>query len=258
MNDSPIKTWIDRDGALLRVRLARPKGNIVDIAMIDALDEVFRQHAERRSLRAALLDHEGPHYGFGASIPEHLPGLVETLVPKLHRLIKRMLNFPVPLLQVVRGQCLGGSLELVLTGNIVFAGPDAQFGQPEVKLGTMAPVGSCILPERVGRALAEDLLLSGRSIPAAEAKAIGLVNDVADDPEAAALAYFDRHLAQMSPSGIRFATRAARHAMVSRVTAELDVVEAIYLDEMMKTPDPVEGLKAFMEKRKPVWSAGAG
>lgn len=257
MSNSPITCWFERNGSLLRLRLARPKGNIVDIAMIDALAKAFAQHADQGDVRAVILDHEGPHFGFGASIPEHLPGIVETLVPSLHRLIKQMLRCPVPLLNVVRGQCVGGSLELVLAGNLIFAGTDAVFGQPEVKLGTMAPVGSCILPERIGRYHAEDLLLSGRSVNAAEAKAIGLVNQVADDPEAAALAYFDAHMAELSPTAVRFATRAVRHAMVERVCAEMDVVEAIYLKEMMKTPDPVEGLNAFMAKRKPVWAKRA-
>lgn len=254
MSDLPIKTWFERSGTLLRVRLARPKGNIVDIAMIEALETAFQQHVDKPELRAVIMDHEGPHFGFGASIPEHLPGIVETLVPNLHKLIKRMLRCPVPLLTVVRGQCVGGSLELVLAGSLIFASPDAFLGQPEVKLGTMAPVGSCILPERIGRALAEDLLMSGRSVTAAEGKAIGLVNQVAEDPEAAALAYFDTYFAEMSASGIRFTTRAVRHAMVARVCAELDIVETIYLKEMMQGPDPVEGLTAFMEKRKPVWS----
>lgn len=255
MSAAPIKTWTERNGTLLRTRLATPKGNIVDIAMIEALDEVFTKNVASPDLRAVILDHEGPHFGFGASIPEHLPGLVETLVPKLHRAIKRMLRCPVPLIALVRGQCVGGSLELALTANLIFAGTDALFGQPEVKLGTMAPVGSCILPERMGRAQAEDLLLSGRSVSALTAQEYGLVNDVSDDPEAAALAYFDRYFASMSATGVRFATRAVRHAMLTRVEAELDIVEAIYLKELMATPDPVEGLNAFMEKRKPVWSS---
>lgn len=169
-------------------------------------------------------------------------------------MIKRMLAFPVPIIVLVRGQCLGGSLEVVIAGHLIMAAPDAVFGQPEVRLGTTAPVGSCLLPERIGRAHAEDLLLSGRSISAAEAKTLGLVNVVADDPEAAALAYFDTHLAGRSASSLRFAVRAVRRALMVRVAPELDAVEAIYLKEMMNTPDPVEGLQAFMEKRKPVWA----
>jgi cyclohexa-1,5-dienecarbonyl-CoA hydratase len=221
--------------------------------MVEAIEAALDAHAGRSDLLAVLLDHEGPHFGFGASIPEHLPGVVDELVSKLHRMIKRMLACPVPILTVVRGQCLGGSLEVVIAGNLIFAGRDAQFGQPEIKLGTCAPVGSCILPERIGRAQAEDLLLSGRSIGAEEALALGLANQVDDDPEQAALAYFHKYLADLSPSSLRFAVAIQRRAFIVRVTDELDHAEETYLKGLMNTPDPVEGLKAFMEKRKPVW-----
>ncbi len=253
MSNSPINTWLDRNGRLLRIRLARPKAQIVDIAMIEAIAAALQRYEGKSDLMGVLLDHEGPHFGYGASIPEHMPDKVDELVTKLHRMLKRMLAFPVPILVAVRGQCLGGSLEVVIAGHLIFASTDAMLGQPEVRLGTMAPVGSCILPERIGRAHAEDLLISGRSVTAETAKAIGLVNEVAADPEAAAVDYFDTYLASHSPTGLRFAVRAARRAFLNRVISELDAVERIYLDELMKTSDPVEGLTAFMEKRTPVW-----
>ncbi len=258
MSQPPLKVWFEENETLLRLRLATPKGNIIDIAMVEAIEAALEEHtggdgAGGKDVLAVLLDHEGPHFGFGASIPEHLPEMVHELVSKLHRMIKHMLACPVPILTVVRGQCLGGSLEVVIAGHLIFAGRDAVFGQPEIKLGTCAPVGSCILPERIGRAQAEDLLLSGRSIGAEEALAMGLVNRVDDDPEAAALAYFKKYLASLSASSLRFAVAIQRRAFVARVTEELDRAEETYLRELMKTPDPVEGLKAFMEKRKPVW-----
>ncbi len=253
MTHSPIKTWFERDGRLLRIRLARPKGNIVDIEMIEALQAILLEQRANNQLLGAIFDHEGPHFGFGASIPEHLPAQVDELVTKLHRVIKDLLAFPVPLVMLVRGQCVGGSLELVLAAHLIFASPDAMLGQPEVRLGTMAPVGSCLLPERIGRAQAEDLLLSGRSVTAEEARRLGLVNEVVADVEAAALTYFDTYLAGHSPNSLRCAVKAVRRAMLARVVPELDAVEAIYLKEMIKHPDPEEGLRAFMEKRKPVW-----
>lgn len=253
MSKSPIASWLDRNDRLLRIRLTRPATNIVDIAMIEALEATLQRYENKSDLMGVLLDHEGPHFGYGASIPEHLPDKVNELVTKLHRMLKRMLTFPVPILVVVRGQCLGGSLEVVIAGHLIFVSPDAMLGQPEVRLGTMAPVGSCIMPERIGRAISEDLLISGRSISAETAKTIGLVNDVSPDPESAALAYFDKYLAPLSSTGLRFTVSAVRKAFLGRVIPELDAVERMYLQELMKTPDPVEGLTAFMEKRKPVW-----
>lgn len=253
MVDLPIKSWLERDGRLLRIRLAKPKGNIVDIAMIAALEDVLRRQRDNGKLLGVIFDHEGPHFGFGASIPEHLPDKVDDLVTKLHVMIKNMLAFPVPVMMLVRGQCVGGSLEVVLAGHLIFASRDAMFGQPEIRLGTMAPVGSCLLPERIGRAQAEDLLLSGRSISAEEAHRLGLVNEVSENPESTALAYFDAYLSGHSPNSLRHAVKAVRHALLARVFPEMDAVEAIYLKEMIRHPDPEEGLRAFIEKRKPVW-----
>ena len=253
MSDNPIKTWVERDGRLLRIRLTQPNANIVDIAMIEALQTTLETYKKDPKIMAVIFDHEGPHFGYGASIPEHLPAQVRELVTKLHVMIKELLAFPVPVIMLVRGACLGGSLEVVLAGHLIFASPDAKMGQPEVRLGTMAPVGSCLLPERIGRSQSEDLLLSGRSVDAEEAFRLGLVNTINEDLESAALSYFDEYLAGHSPNGLRCAVKTVRRALLQRVIPELDAVEEIYLDELMTHEDPVEGLRAFMEKRDPVW-----
>ncbi len=253
MSDSPLKVWRDRDGKLLRLRLARPKANIVDAAMIVAIDEALHEAYADHGLRAVLLDHEGPHFSFGASVQEHLPESCAAMLKTLHKLILRMLEFPVPIIVAMKGQCLGGGLEVACAGHLMFAAPDSKLGQPEIQLAVFPPAASCLLPERIGIAQAEDLIYSGRSIGADEALRIGLVNAVAEDPEAAALAYFDEHLAKRSASSLRYAVIAARREMVDRVKPKLVRVESLYLDELMKTHDAVEGLNAFLEKRAPVW-----
>jgi len=251
--ESPLKVWLERDGALLRLRLARPKANLIDAAMIAALTEAFAEYRGNAGLLAALVDHEGPHFSFGASVEEHLPGACEQMLASLHALIGAMLEWPRPILMGVRGQCLGGGLEFALAGNLLFAAPDAQFGQPEMKLGVFAPAASVLLPLRIGQARAEDLLYSGRSIDAPTALAWGLANEVADDPAAAAAAYFDKHLAGKSAASLAHAVRAAREPFAELARARLDDVEALYLEKLMATRDAKEGLAAFMEKRAPKW-----
>ena len=253
MAHSPLSVWLERDGALLRLRLARPKANLIDAAMIAALGEAFAEYRGNAGLLAALVDHEGPHFSFGASVEEHLPGACEQMLASLHALIGAMLEWPRPILMGVRGQCLGGGLELALAGNLLFAAPDAQFGQPEMKLGVFAPAASVLLPLRIGQARAEDLLYSGRSIDAPTALAWGLVNEVADDPAAAAAAYFEKHLAGKSAASLAHAVRAAREPFAELARARLDDVEALYLEKLMATRDAKEGLAAFMEKRAPKW-----
>lgn len=253
MTAAALRVSLDRHASLLRLTLARPKANIVDAAMIGALADAFAAHRDPGPLRAALIDAEGPHFSFGASVEEHLPAQCAAMLKGLHGLLVAMLEWPRPILVAVKGQCLGGGLELALAGSLIFASKDAQLGQPEMKLGVFAPAASCLLPLRVNQPAAEDLLFSGRSIGADKASALGLVHAVADDPEAAALAYFDQHLAPKSAAALGYAVRAAREGMLPEVKRRIAAVEKLYLEGLMKTRDANEGLAAFIAKRQPVW-----
>lgn len=252
-DQAPLKVWLERDATLLRLRLARPKANVVDAAMMGALDAALDAHAGGPDLRAILLDTDGPNFSFGASVEEHLPGKCDAMLKQFHGLILKFLALQVPVLVAVRGQCLGGGLELACAGSRLFAAPDAVLGQPEINVGVFAPAASCLLPSRIGRAAAEDLLTSGRSLSAEEAKAVGLVDAVAADPEAAALAYFEEHLAGKSAVVLRLAVRAARAGLIEEIGEELRKVEQLYLGELMATRDAKEGLNAFLEKRAARW-----
>ena len=249
----PLKIWFEAEGRLLRLRLNRAKANLIDAAMIAALDRALVDHLDSRELGAILLDAEGPHFSFGASVDEHLPERCAAMLHTLHRLVLRMVHAPVPILVAIRGQCLGGGLELAMAGHLLFVAPDASLGQPEIKLGVFAPAASCLLPELIGPTRALDLLISGRSLNGAEAAAIGLAYAVAADPEAAAVDYFERHLKAKSASSVRQAVKAARLDYSARIESKLASVERLYLDELMKTHDAVEGLEAFIAKRAVQW-----
>lgn len=252
MSDA-LKVWTDREGGLLRLRLSRPKANIIDAEMIAALDAALATHGDNPGLLAILLDAEGPHFSFGASVEEHLPGSCAAMLSGLHALILRMVKSQIPILVAVRGQCLGGGLEVAMAGHLMFVKPDARLGQPEIKLAVFAPAASCLMPERVGRAVAEELLYSGRSITGSEAVGIGLANVAAEDPEAAALAWFDEHIAGFSGVALRHAVAASRVGLAERLTERLAAVEKLYLDSLMSTRDAVEGLQAFIAKRPAKW-----
>lgn len=253
MTDSPLVTTVERDGRLLRLTLARPKANIVDAVMIAALQGALDEYRGNTELAAVLISAEGPNFSFGASVEEHLPDQCEEMIKSLHHLVISMVDYPLPILVAVRGFCLGGGLEVAIAGNLIFAGADAQFGQPEIQLAVFAPAASCLLPERIGQAQSEDLLFSGRNISGEEALRIGLVNEVSEDPEASALDYFDKHLAPRSSFALRHAVWAARHDFSERVKEKIQAVEKRYLEDLMSGEDPVEGLNAFIEKRSAEW-----
>ena len=254
MTNSPLKSWLERDEQVLRLQLARPKANIIDAAMIAALTAALTEHAGSSRLMAVVLDAEGPNFSFGASVEEHLPGQCAGMLRSLHALILQMVAYPVPIVAAIQGQCIGGGLEVACAASGIIAAPDAMLGQPEISLAVFAPAASALLPERVGQPMAEMLLLSGRSVDAEEASQMGLIDDVSDSPSEAALLWIDKNILGKSSSTLRLAIRAARHDYVSRIREKLATVEAMYLDELMKTDDAVEGLNAFIEKRKPVWA----
>ena len=248
-----VSHWDEDGGRIFRVRLDRPPGHILDRTLVAAVGRALAEVPA--TAFATVLDASGAHFSYGASIPEHAPGLVAPALGEFHALLKAMLAHPAPLACAVRGRCLGGGLEVALACDRIVASPDATLGCPEIRIGALAPAASVLLPERMGIGAARALLLTGRPIDAREALRIGLVDELAEDPSEAAAAWARTHLLGLSRSSLRVAVRAARMAACSRVLPALDEVERLYLGELMATPDAAEGVAAFLEKRPPRWSS---
>ncbi len=244
---------VDDDGAVWRFALDGGKGNVLDSAMVGELTALFRTAAAEPKLKAVLLTAQGDHFCFGASVEEHRAEQVGAMLAGFHELFRAITATSVPVIAAVRGCCLGGGLELAAFCHHIVAHPEASFGQPEITLGVFAPVGSAILAERVGRGAADDLLLTGRSVKAEEALQMGLIDALADEPEAAATAWVHEHLAPRSAMALRFATRAARLDFNRRFERDIAELERMYLEELMATQDAHEGIAAFLEKRDPNW-----
>lgn len=253
-SDERARAALLEGGQLLRLTLSAPKGNILDAAMIEALSGALARHDTPR-LKAIVIEGEGAHFSFGASVPEHEKSRAPAMLATFHRLFRQLLRMGVPTLAAVRGQCKGGGLELSAFCTWVFASPDASLGQPEIKLGVFAPLASVLLPWRIGGGHALDLCVSGRSVSAAEARAMGLVHTVCADPAEAAIAFAQEHLLPSSASSLRFAERAARHGLARLLDDTLPAIERLYVEELMATADANEGIQAFLEKRKPVFGS---
>lgn len=253
MATSPLAVTQLDDGAIWRVAIGGSKGNILDGAVMQELAGLFRDAAAAPHLKAICLEGQGAHFSFGASVAEHLPPHAGPMLAAFHGALLAMIDSAVPVLAAVRGQCLGGGLELVSLCHRVVAAHDARMGQPEIMLGVFAPIASLVLAERVGRGAADDLCLSGRSVTADEALAMRLVDQIAADPGEAAVAWARTHLLPKSASSLRYAVRASRAGLRARLAVELPAIERLYLDGLMSTADAVEGLKAFIERRPVAW-----
>jgi cyclohexa-1,5-dienecarbonyl-CoA hydratase len=249
----PVTIAPQDDGAWWRVTLGGSKGNVLDAVLMGRLTQVFDDARRAAGLKAIVLEGQGAHFSFGASVQEHLPGQVAGMLDHFRHLLFALLDSSVVVLGAVRGQCLGGGLELVTLCHRIFAARDAKFGQPEITLGVFAPAASIVLAQRIGRTHAEDLCLTGRVIGAADALGMGLVDELTDDPAEMALAWARTHLADRSATSLRLAVRAIRADLFAKLKTELPQAERLYLHELMATADASEGLRAFIEKRRPAW-----
>ncbi|MFQ5844547.1 MAG: enoyl-CoA hydratase/isomerase family protein [Planctomycetota bacterium] len=247
---------IRRESGICELHINAPSSNLIDRALCDELTAAVGDAAQDRHLKAFLFTAAGKHFSFGASIPEHMAGEVERFLPAFHRLFETLAATDVPAIAAVRGLCLGGACELAAFCNLLVAEESAEFGVPEITLGVLPPAACVILPWRVGGAVAEDLILSGRRMKAAEAAACGLVSRVCPDGtlEGALQTLLDKQIRPRSAAALRLATRAVRMPLVQALRERLPSLERIYLTELMATRDAHEGIQAFLEKRKPVWA----
>ena len=250
---APIRTSSLHGGAVERVVLARPKANVLDAEMVSALTRHARALEGRPNLKLLVIEGDGNHFSYGASVEEHLPAHVEPMLAGFHELFRARERLGVPTAAVVRGNCLGGGFELALSCGWIFAHDDARLGCPEVALGVFAPLASLLLPARAGQRVATQLLVSGEIVDAAHAHELGLVDDVSADPEGALWAWYDRALAPKSAVALRHAWRAARRPIARMLEDELTDLEALYLGSLMSHADPLEGIAAFLAKRTPAW-----
>ncbi|HEX6501989.1 MAG TPA: enoyl-CoA hydratase/isomerase family protein [Terriglobales bacterium] len=245
----------EHDGQVARVTLAAPKANIVDEAMMAALAVAFDDLRNRPQLKVMILTAEGPHFSFGASVQEHLPENVRTMLSRLSGLLGQMLELPAVTLAAVRGQCLGGGFELALACDFILAEEGAQFACPEIKLAVFPPAAAALLPARIGVSRAAELVLTGAAWNAAKSAEAGLIVRTAPQGqlEATVEAWIRDHFLPRSPLALRYIVRAARLPLRRALREDLPQLERMYLDELMAESDAVEGLLAFIEKREPRW-----
>jgi cyclohexa-1,5-dienecarbonyl-CoA hydratase len=237
------------------VSLNRPPLNILNIAMLRELRAAVDALAEDRSLRVLVL-RANPAlrvFSAGVDVADHTADRVRDMIPLFDDVCCALAGFALPTLAVVHGNALGGGCELALSCDLVLAAEEASFGQPEIKLATIAPIAALRLPGLVGYRRAAELLFTGATLRASDAVRIGLINHAVPASELATAAqHLTGQLAGLSGAALRICKQALRQGE-SRWDASLEAVEQLYLDGLMATEDAGEGVAAFLEKRTPVW-----
>ena len=235
-----------------RLTLKRPPLNIINIAMLHELGSALEEAARDPSLRTLVVRADGKLFSAGVDVADHTADKVGEMIPLFDRVCAALADIPVPTLAVVHGHALGGGCEVALCCDLVLAAEGANFGQPEIKLATIAPIAALRLPPLIGYHRAAEMLFTGEVIGASEAARIGLINRAVPAAELERVA--DETVSRLSAlSGA--ALRACKQAMRlgGDGWAGLPAIEKLYLDGLMSTEDVHEGLAAFMQKRAPVW-----
>jgi cyclohexa-1,5-dienecarbonyl-CoA hydratase len=260
MKNDKVRIEFTHQEQVANVTLTAPKANVLDCAMMGSLCAAFSALQGRQDLKLVLVSGEGPHFSFGASIEEHLPDRIADTLQRLNVLLWEVVRAPAPTVAVVRGQCLGGAFELALACDLIIGDDTAQFALPEIKLGVFPPAGATLLPLRLGASRAAQMVLTGTSWTAATASAAGLVDRViaAASLETELDEWFESEFLPRSPVALRCAARATRRPIMRALEHDLPALEQLYLEELMRHGDPVEGIHAFLEKRQPRWGAIRG
>lgn len=251
MSPAVVTTTLERGVA--RVVLDRPPVNVIDLPTALELAGALEAVGRDRHLCAIVLESRGRVFSAGVDVRDHLPDRGAAMLGAFHRVCRLLLDMDAPVVVAVHAPAIGGGCELTLACDVVVASKTATFSLPEIRLGVIPPFAAVVLPRLAPRHIASEMLLTGRALSAEEALSHGLANHVA--PAAGFQAAVERvldHFRALSPSSLRLARRAMRIARGPEL-ADLDRAEQLYIEELMNTPDAIEGLEAFMEKREPRW-----
>jgi len=243
-------------GQVAEIILNDGKGNVLDSIMMKELNQLFSDLKNKPDVKILTIEGSGKHFSFGASVAEHSKDQVVEMLNSFHNMFYNIVDLSIPTLAKISGQCLGGGLELALICNVLFADKSAKLAQPEIMLGVFPPPASVLLPLKIGSAQAEELLITGRTIDAAFAEKLGLLNSVFEDKDTLNTEtdnWIQEHILPKSASSLRYAVRAGRIVLNKTFKENLKKLEEIFINELMETHDANEGINSFMEKRKPQW-----
>jgi len=236
------------------ITLNRPPVNILNIAMMEEMNKVLASWQYEKDMKVLLLKAKGKCFSAGVDVGEHMGDLAPKMIGVFHGIFRHLSRFEIPTVASVFGSCLGGGCELAAFCDFVIASESSKLGQPEIKVGVFPPIAAQLFPRIMGQKNAMELILSGKTISADEALAMGLVNKVVADEEleTATNDYIKPYL-KLSAEVLRKTKKALIAGLQDDFEPSLRIIEDIYLNELMQTADANEGLKAFLEKRKPVW-----
>ncbi len=246
---------VDVARQIARIVMHHPPLNVIDIPMMEELAQAFAEIEAQPGVAVVVLSGEGNAFSAGVDVAAHTSDNVEAMLGKFHGVIRALVATKRVTIASVHGACLGGGAELAMVCDLVHTSDNAQWGFPEIKLGCYPPVACTALAALVGQKRAADLILTGRMISGREGAEMGLAtNSWPEEELSAAVDASVKQLLQVSPAALAVAKKASYAWDSMHFDKGLARAEKIYFEDLMKTADASEGIRAFMEKRPPNWT----
>lgn len=244
---------IEKNDNTAKITFNKPPVNVLDIEMMNEINEALEDFQKDTSFKVLIISANHKAFSAGVDVSDHTPEKVDEMISVFHKIFENLRKIKQPTIALVKGAALGGGCEVAIFCDLVIASEKAKFGQPEIKVGVFPPIAAFIFPRLCGKKGLE-LLLNGEIIRAKEAKEIGLINEVFsfENFEKEADEYIEK-ITSNSSIVLQLTKKAVMDSIDLSYDKAIKIIEDIYLNELMKTKDASEGLKAFMEKRKPVW-----
>lgn len=245
---------LTQEKGVARVVLDRPKHNVFNIDMMRELTQLLADLNTDVDLKCVVITAQGPSWCAGVEVADHKPELAPEMIEVFDALLKQIHALEVPSIAAVHGACLGGGMEVAIACDMIVASKAAIFGQPEIKLGFLPPYAAVRLPHLVGPSKAIEICTTGRRYSAEAAYAMGLIAELLEaDAFDEGLARLVKELHHNSPLIIRLNKKAVNQHLGMDIHSAMDSVGDVFLNQLMKTEDTLEGIKSFEEKRRPEW-----
>jgi cyclohexa-1,5-dienecarbonyl-CoA hydratase len=237
------------------ITMDRPPLNVLDIALLREFDDALTACAEDTAADVMVIEGAGQRaFSAGVDIRDHTREKVPEMLDVVHGVIRKLLALPQVTIAVVRGVCLGGGCELASSCDLVVASEESSFATPEIHVGCYPPVALARFSSLIGYHRAAEMILTGRTFSAQEALAMGLINRVfpGDQLEGELKSLLEELLGK-SGAVLRIALKGLRELSLKGFADALRRSEDLYCTELLHTEDVEEGIRAFLEKRKPQW-----
>jgi len=246
---------VEKRNRVASVTFDRPPLNVLDLGLLRELDQALESVSTASAVDVIVLRGGGQRaFSAGVDIKDHTPEKVPEMLDIVHGVIRKLFALPQVTIALVQGVCLGGGCELASACDFILATEDSSFATPEILVGCYPPVALARFSSLVGYHRAAEMILTGRSFSAREALDMGLITRVLPKERLeTGLKSLLEELLGKSGAVLRIALKGLREASLKGFSGALKRSEELYRDELLRTEDVEEGVRAFLEKRKPGW-----